>query len=114
MLDGIQHNHKTFDYYDPTMGRAVSIKAMDTLGLSGSKPMLPGRAAGYLRRYVAKVVDYKKAGQSYGIEKADIQLRFIELAIPGGTSIKVREALDKVAREGLVQGVRVSISVIMK
>ncbi|WP_040892278.1 hypothetical protein, partial [Verminephrobacter aporrectodeae] len=83
MLDKIQHNHKTFDSFNRTTGHAVSIKTMDTLGLSGSKPMTPGQAAGYLRRYVKEAKDYEKsAHQANGIEAGDIQSRRIELAIP--------------------------------
>ncbi|WP_409374813.1 endonuclease toxin domain-containing protein, partial [Verminephrobacter aporrectodeae] len=45
MFDKRQPNHKTFNFFNPTTGHAVSVKTMDTLGLSGSKPMTPEGAA---------------------------------------------------------------------
>ncbi|MCW5321916.1 hypothetical protein D5039_12345 [Verminephrobacter aporrectodeae subsp. tuberculatae] len=113
-LNERQPKHKTFDYFNPTTGHAVSIKTMDTLGLSGSNPMKPWRASGYLRRYVDEAIRYERVGQPNGIQKGQIKSREIELAIPVGTPFKVREALDKVAIDALAQGVVVNISVVVK
>ncbi|WP_265665838.1 endonuclease toxin domain-containing protein, partial [Verminephrobacter aporrectodeae] len=113
-LNERQPNHKTFDSYNPTTEHAVSIKTMDTLGLSGSNPMPPWRAAGYLRDYVEKVRSYERVGQPNGIYEERIQSRGIELAIPEGTPFKVREALDEVAKKALAKGVVVNISVVVK
>ncbi|WP_265665837.1 endonuclease toxin domain-containing protein [Verminephrobacter aporrectodeae] len=113
MLDKRQPNHKTFNFFNPTTGHAVSVKTMDTLGLSGSKPMTPEGAAGYLRRYVQEVVDYEKSvHQTNGVPENSIQSKTIELAIPEGTPIKVHDKLNEVARDALVQGVQVIISVV--
>ncbi|WP_265655857.1 DUF637 domain-containing protein, partial [Verminephrobacter aporrectodeae] len=113
-LNERQPKHKTFDSYNFTTDHAVSIKTMDTLGLSGSNPMKPWRAAGYLRRYVDEARDYKRVGQPNGIYEKPIKSRSIELAIPVGTPVKVREALDKVVIDALAQGVVVNISVVVK
>ncbi|WP_265707345.1 endonuclease toxin domain-containing protein [Verminephrobacter aporrectodeae] len=95
-----------------TTGHAASAKTMDTLGLSGSKPMLPGRATGYLRRYIEEARSYERVGQPRG--EKPIKSRGIELTIPVGTPIKVRDKLDEVAKETLALGVVVNISAVVK
>lgn len=116
-LNEAQANHKTFDFFDPDTGHAVSAKTMDTLGLTqqGGKPMTAKNAERYLRNYISDAVTYDKArNQPNGLVKDLIKFKSIELAIPHGTPTDIRQALERAATLGRAEGVQVRITVTAK
>ena len=116
-LNDVQANHKTFDFFDPDTGHAVSAKTMDTLGLTrqGGAPMTADNAERYLRNYINDAKSYDKPeSQKKAIPTGDIKSKSIELAIPHGTPANVRQALERAATYGRSEGVQVRITVTAK
>jgi hypothetical protein len=113
----VQANHKTFDFFDPDTGHAMSAKTMDTLGLTNQAgtPMTAANAERYLRNYIDDAVGYEKSRyQTNGIPEGKINSKSIELAIPSGTPANVRQALERAATYGRSEGVQVRITVTAK
>lgn len=111
----MQPNHKTFDYFNPETGHAVSAKSMDTLALTreGGAPMTAESAARYLRRYIDDAAKYlPPPHQIDAIDADEIRTRSVELAIPHGTPANVRQALEAAAFDGRAKGVEVRITIV--
>lgn len=116
-LNDLQPNHKTFDFFDPDTGHAVSAKTMDTLGLTtqASTPMTAANAERYLRKYVNDAKSYEPPpSQTNAIRAAAVSSKSIELAIPQATPADVRQALERAAAYGRAEGVQVRITVVRK
>ena len=116
-LNEVQPNHKTFDFFDPDTGHAVSAKTMDTLGLThpAGTPMTAANAERYLRRYINDARGYEAPPrQRDAIQEGLIRSKSVELAIPRGTPSDVRLALERAAAYGRAEGVLVRITVVGK
>jgi hypothetical protein len=116
-LNSLQPNHKSFDFFDPDTGHAVSAKTMDTLGLTNQAgtPMTAANAERYLRNYINDAKGYElDPRQKNAITAGDIKSKSVELAIPHGTPANVRQALERAAAQGRAEGVQVRITVVRK
>jgi hypothetical protein len=117
-LNSLQPNHKSFDFFDPNTGHAVSAKTMDTLGLTNQAgtPMTAANAERYLKNYINDVKNYEKPskGQPNAISEFRINSKSIELAIPAGTPRDVRQALERAAAAGREEGIQVRITTVRK
>ncbi|WP_322784292.1 DUF637 domain-containing protein [Verminephrobacter aporrectodeae] len=114
VLDKRQPSHKAFDLHHPITGHAISAKTIDTLGLSrGGKPMSPRNAKNTLMDAIKDARDYKKDVdiQPKAIETEKVKSRSVEVAIPAGTPVDVRNKLNEAVEWGRSQGVQVIISV---
>jgi len=67
-----------------------------------------------LTRYLGKEGRFKPPTQPEAISELRIKAKSIELAIPHGTPIDIRQALERAATLGRAEGVQVRITVTAK
>lgn len=76
---------KTFDFYDETLGLAVSAKTIDTL--TGQRLANPKTVYYSLKKDIDSVIDFEVAGRGDMVLNFNmIRTRRLEVAIPEGTT----------------------------
>ncbi|KTS91793.1 hypothetical protein NS376_23620, partial [Pseudomonas oryzihabitans] len=104
-------NFKTFDFYDPSTGTAISAKTLDTL--TDAKLSKPSQVYSSLKKNiddVAKFDGYELSSQPLTNEM--IVNREVRVAIPAGTTAEQWVQINKAIAYGKSTGVKLMITVV--
>jgi filamentous hemagglutinin len=103
-------NFKTFDFYDPSTGSAVSVKTLDTM--TPSRIVNPQQVYSSLKTSVdaaAGFTEYSLSGKN--LNASDIQSREVQVAVPPTTNelqwAQIKRAVDYAATKGVTLNVKV-------
>ncbi|PIF52660.1 filamentous hemagglutinin [Pseudomonas sp. 29] len=102
-------NFKTFDFYDPSTGTAISAKTLDTT--TAAKVGNPSQVYSSLKGNIDAVARFETYTLSnVPLDSSMITARELRVAVPGGTNSVQWVQINRAIKYGQSQGVKVIIS----
>jgi filamentous hemagglutinin len=102
-------NFKTFDFFDPNTGVAISAKTLETT--TDTKLAKPTEVYNSVRRNIDVMLDYEQyTTQGVTLAKKDINAMQLKVAVPMNTTPAQWKELERAIEYGKMNGVDVKIS----
>ena len=109
-------NFKTFDFWDADIGRAVSVKTLDTN--KASYLLNPNNVYNKIKQYVDKTLEFTEYGKGLQgerkLEATMIKVREIQLGIPADTGVAQMRQIQRAIEYGKLNNVKIEITRIGK